>query len=99
MENSKKHEPEKRNLNDLNPENLESVAGGYVYYASNHPDFKYEAIDDKTGNVLGRYRTKEDAKFAAKKFGNSDELISKYRTLERIREESRRGLRDNLNKY
>lgn len=99
MENSKKHEPEKRNLNDLNPEKLESVAGGYVYYASNHPDFKYEAIDDKTGNVLGRYKTFEEAKLAARRFGNTDEMIFRYSTLNKIREEGKKGLRDNLNKY
>ncbi len=102
MENSKtpemgkQNEVEKRDISALDPNDLESVAGGYVYHARNHVDFNYEVIDDRSGAVLGRYETRDAAKSAAQQFGQKTESIHRSSTLKKIREEARRGERRNI---
>ncbi len=105
MENSKtpemgkQPEVEKRDISALDPNDLESVAGGYVYHARHYGDFKYEVIDDKNGQVLGRYKTRHDAKLAAQQLGQDTESIHRYSKLKKIREEARNGERNNLNLF
>ena len=105
MENSKtpemgkQTEVEKRDISALDPNDLESVAGGYVYHARHHADYKYELINDASGEVMGRYKTRYDAKLAAQQLGQDTESIHRYSKLKKIREEARRGTRRNINRF
>ena len=102
MENSKtpemggKPEVEKRDISALDPNDLENVAGGYVYHARHHADYNYEVIDDRSGEVLGRYETRGAAKLAAQQLGQKTDSIHRYSKLKKIREEARRGERRNI---
>lgn len=90
MKNSKTPEMEKRDLTALNPEDIEKVSGGYVYNNTDHPDYTWEAISNRDGSVIGRYRTKEEAAIAATSSGNSTDKIWRAGTLEKIRNDSDR---------
>ena len=93
------------NIETLNHENEEEVSGGYIYKCNNHPDYKYEVISNKSGNVVGRFATEKEARNAIKEYNKSlggnpcqitDDYIWRYNTLQKIREENARGERKYL---
>ena len=59
-------------MKDLNEEQLESVTGGYVH--KNGP--QWEIINDRTGSVMIKVKTKEIAQSIAKKNKQSPKEIS-----------------------
>ena len=63
---------EKKLGKELSAEQMDDVAGGYLY--SLHylwEDGKTEVIDDETGDVLGTYENEEKARKAAADLGQS----------------------------
>ncbi len=96
-EDSKTNELENQEMTNLEKDDLEKVTGGYVFYAPWHEDYKYEVIDDKTLGVMGRYKTQEDAKRAARHLRQGDEIIKSKRKLERMRKQRDEIGRDNIN--
>ncbi len=75
---------EKKEVNELNPEESEKVSGGYVYQTFSTPYTNYKVIDDKDGKVLGRYNTMSKAKEMARRKGQDDTEIS-YAALSDLR--------------
>ena len=61
---------------ELNPEDLENVAGGYIFGQGLDRDYRWEIISDMDGRVVGRYKTKEQAMRAAKEMGISTQEIT-----------------------
>lgn len=61
-------------LREIGDEELEEIAGGYIFYALGHNDWfsneQWELLDKK-GNVIGRFRSRDNAVKAAKDFGYS----------------------------
>ena len=59
----------------LNDSELENVSGGFIFNASNisgsDPSRPWEVIDNKNGNVLNRFATKEQAWSCASSYGGS----------------------------
>lgn len=63
-------------LNGLNDEELEKVNGGLVFIDGADEARPYEVINDRNGDVLGRYSSYEDALRAAREeFGVSTDRI------------------------
>ncbi len=98
MKDSKTNELEKQDITALEQDDLEDVAGGYIFYAPWHEDHRWEVIGDKDLGVRGRYKTKEDARRAARNLGQDDEVIRSKRKLERMRRQRDETPRDNLNR-
>lgn len=100
MENSKTVVPEveEKDTDSLESKSLENVSGGYVYREPSHPDYKYEVINDITGNVEGRYKTRGEARRAASAMGFGSESIYFSGTLKKIRDEAKKGLRHTINR-
>lgn len=98
MENSKTVGPEveEKGVDSLESKNLEEVSGGYVHREPSHPDYKFEVINDITGDVEARYKTRGEAKKAASSLGFSSDSIHRYSTLKKIREEAKKGLRQDI---
>lgn len=102
------------NIEALDHESEEEVAGGYVYKCNNHPDYKYEVISNKTGGVVGRFTNYEEAvkaidhynKQMIAKYGEkcakpcliSTDRLWTYSPLKQIREEYQRGERKCINR-
>lgn len=67
-------------MEKLEDEQIATVTGGYIFNAVNisnsDPQKPWEIIDDKTGDVLGRFANYDDALEAARKVNRSGELIS-----------------------
>ena len=72
----------KGGLDGLNDDQLDGVAGGYIYYADGTPNTcTYEVIDDETGDVLATITdlasaAKGKAMTKAAEFGMSTETLS-----------------------
>ena len=98
MKDSKTNELEKQDITALEQDDLEDVAGGYVFHDSRLEDYGWEVIGDKDLGVRGRYKTKEDARRAARNLGQDDEVIRSKRKLERMRRQRDETPRDNLNR-
>lgn len=70
---------EKKSLTELNFEDLDAVSGGYIFETMYKAEVNgYEVIDDKTGDVVERFRDCEhwEARKYAREHGYSDKLIS-----------------------
>lgn len=86
----------------------EDVAGGYIYKFDNHPDYRYEVIDDHSGDVIGRFRTSKEASEAIDAYNKhlgcdkpcqlTTKRIFRYDTVDRIRREYQEGRREHLGK-
>lgn len=61
--------------NMMNDEALDNVTGGLIFNASNisgsDPNRPWEVIDNKNGNVLARFASKDDAIANAKQYGGN----------------------------
>ena len=70
-----------KDASKLTNEELLDVSGGMIYNAAGtpeaDPDKPWETIQNSTGQVLGRYATRDEACFAAKQY----KADSKYDTL------------------
>ena len=77
-------------MKKLNLNELEAVHGGYIFGSGEgtgkNPDAKWESIDDKTGDVLGRFVTRAEAKACAAKHNMSTDDIS-WNCLKKLRED------------
>ena len=98
MEDSKTNELEKQDVVALKRDDLEDVAGGYVFHDSRLEDYGWEVINDKTLEVEGRYKNEKDAKQAAYILGQDGEVIKSRRKLEKMRKKAKDTPRDNLNR-
>ncbi len=60
---------------NLNEKELENVSGGFIFNASNisgsDPNKPWEVIDNKNGNVLDRFATKDEAIAKAQSYGSN----------------------------
>ncbi len=46
---------------ELSLDDLDGASGGYIYSNGDDPEYPYELIDDKTGDVLAYFARKQDA--------------------------------------
>ena len=63
-------------IKNLNTDELKEVSGGTIFAHGADKEYPWEIISDFNGNVLGKYRTREDAEEAAKKMGVSTRLVN-----------------------
>ncbi|MBR1740454.1 MAG: hypothetical protein IJ733_01025 [Lachnospiraceae bacterium] len=72
----------------LSDDALEGVSGGYIFYANgcqgSDPNRQWEVINDKNGDVIERFGTKEDAMKYAESIGESDEQVP-WETVNKLR--------------
>ena len=70
-----------QDIEKINEQELENVAGGMVYNAAGTPEADperpWEVIHNNNGQILGRYRTQEEACHAAKQYKSG----SRYDTM------------------
>ena len=71
---------------ELNENQLEEVAGGYVFY-NDAKNFPFEVREDHSGYVIGRYSTLDEAKQAARDGKYSVKELTPYE-LENLRLDS-----------
>jgi len=86
MEQEKNFEQENINFenNEVNNEKLDDVSGGAYWYAGKYaqdPEHPWEVIDDETGEIMGSYATKRQAKQEAKLKGSSTVRYYRLKTL------------------
>ena len=92
---------ENKELREIKDSELEKPAGGYVLDAkevAGVPELPYEVIDDSNGEVLGRYKTLDEAKDWANKKGQTSKSIS-YNTVSSMRRSSRKKFRPNVHLF
>lgn len=53
-------------VHQLTLEELGGTTGGYLFTNGDDPEYPYELIDDKTGNVIAYFQNKNDAIESAK---------------------------------
>ena len=76
-------------LEKISGEKAGGVAGGAIFDAGRYAgdqNHKWEVIDDKTGEVLGRFGSKKQALSEAKEKGSSTERYYKMSTVEKKRD-------------
>lgn len=66
---------QKRDIETLNPEDLDEISGGYIYHARMYDDYRWELIDIN-GQVVSRYDSRKDAEKAAERLGYRKDKIS-----------------------
>ncbi|MBO5622332.1 MAG: hypothetical protein J5959_11970 [Butyrivibrio sp.] len=64
-----------KNINKLNDDELDGVAGGVIFNASGiigaDKDNPWEVLDDRNGNTLGRFKSRDEALAAAGRLGQN----------------------------
>ncbi len=66
----------KNKAEKLSETETEKVSGGYVHHRPGMPSFEYVVVDDRDGDVVGRYKTKEEAQEAAKNWKLSSKVLT-----------------------
>ncbi|MCR5403882.1 MAG: hypothetical protein K6E91_08725 [Butyrivibrio sp.] len=61
---------------ELSLDELAGATGGYVYFNGDDPNYPYELIDDRTGNVIAAFQSKQDAIDSANLNGFSTKALS-----------------------
>ncbi len=46
---------------ELSLDDLDGASGGYIYSNGDDPEYPYELIDDRTGDVIAYFARKQDA--------------------------------------
>ncbi len=72
-------------VTELSLDDLDGASGGYIYSNGDDPDYPYELIDDRTGDVLAYFTRKQDAIDSAKFNGISAKSIT-WDQLKNLRE-------------
>lgn len=80
---------QKRDIESLNPEDLDEVSGGYIYRARMHKDYQWEVLDIN-GQVLSSYDSRKDAEAGAERLGQRKDKIS-WSKLDYIRHKDKRN--------
>lgn len=66
----------KNKAEKLKDTEVEKVSGGYVHHRPGMPSFEYVVVDDRDGDVVGRYKTQEEAQEAAKNWKLSSRVLT-----------------------
>lgn len=61
---------------ELSLDELDGATGGYIFAGGDDPDYPYELIDDKTGNVIACFQSKQDAIESAKDWNLSRKTLT-----------------------
>lgn len=76
--------------NLVEDENLDEVAGGAIFHApervAGDKEHRWEVLDDKSGNVLGRFGTKKEAKDYCEHNRISTNRIFRFSRVEKMRD-------------
>lgn len=63
-------------VHELSLDELDGATGGYIFMNGDDPDFPYELIDDRTGNVIASFQSKQDAIESARDWELSTKSIT-----------------------
>ena len=81
---------ESQNVEEVENDNLSDISGGIIFKSSKQipgydPDHPWEVLDDKSGKVLQKFSSRENAENYCTREGLSDKRIWGYGTVKEAR--------------